>query len=111
MANKWKAEWTGKYPCVCNGEWKLYKNEELVKTEIPFQGSSANTRNLYSKWHFGYNWNVEWEDYMDGLDEDEWIEEYREWLITLSDDECDWLDIYYAFEKEDWRGGSCGGCI
>lgn len=111
MANEWKAEWTGKYPCLCDGEWKLYKNGIEVEIEIPFQKEPANTFGKYQEWWFDKDGDESWSNYVDGFNEKEWIEENRDWLSFLSNDENELRKIYHAFQKNDWRYNSCGGCI
>ena len=104
-------EWTGSYPNLCIGEWKLYKDgDELFWVEIPFQHKNAETENKYSQWCFDKDWYEQDEYYTDGLTADEWIEKYRDWLSFFAPEE-DWRDIYRAFKVNDWRSGSCGGCI
>ena len=107
----WSTEWTGEFPNLCRGEWILYKGGKEVDTDIPFQEGNANTFGTYESFHFDDNWSEEWETYESGLDKDDWIDENIEWLRTLSADEQDWEDIFYAFQENDWRHQSCGGCI
>lgn len=109
--NEWKVEWDGCYPCLCYGEWKIYKNGILLDVETPFEDNPANTYGEYSNWHFNENYEEEWDYYEDGLYEDEWIDKYQDWLKTLTDNEDEWSMIYQQFQKSDWRHGSCGGCI
>lgn len=109
--NKWKVEWTGGFPALCSGEWRIYKNGELLNIEPPFGDNPADTYGEYSNWYFNDDYMEETEYYEDGLDVYEWIEEYKGWLQTLTDNEEEWEDIYYQFQNSDWRHGSCGGCI
>ena len=64
-----------------------------------------NTNGVYSSFHFESDWGVEWDNYKD------WIKENKEWLDEITTDKCEQEDIYYAFQLNDWRHGSCGGCI
>ena len=109
--SSWTAEWTGKYPCLCSGEWILYRDDEPVDTDIPFQSECAGTYRTYSRWYFDDNYSEHWEEYEDGLDADAWIDEHWDWLQTLTDDEDEYHDIFFAFQDKDWRSSSCGGCI
>ena len=40
-----------------------------------------------------------------------WIEANKEWLDTITKDHKTQQEIYYAISAEDFRHGSCGGCI
>ena len=116
------AEWSGKYPCLCSGRWTIYIDKmELVLPELKY-GSEMNTCGTYSRWHFDDNYSEVFENYEDGLDYDEWIKENK-WLNYCvqclaefySLDYCysDTLlrNIYEEINNNDWRHGSCGGCI
>lgn len=108
----WEARWSGSMPCLCHGEWTLLRDGESVDTEIPFQGSCAETFGTYSVWSFGgeSGWLEEWDSYEDGMGCDEWCDEYGDWLATVAP-KGEWKDIFEAFQAEDWRHNSCGGCI
>ena len=107
---KWTAEWTGRYPCVCSGEWKLFKNGEPVQIFPPFHDTCAGTFGTYDRWSFNEDWSEEWEQYEDGLFCEDWCAYYSEWLETIAPKE-EWEAIFDAFQQEDWRHGCCGGCI
>lgn len=111
--NGWYAYWSGSWPCLCYGEWTLYHNGEKIDVEIPFQGEPADTYGSYSQWSFGgeSGWDEEWEFYEDGLGEEAWIEENIEYLKQVTDDDEQYVYIYEAFQVNDFRIGSCGGCI
>ena len=110
MSNAYRTEWSGNYPCLCHGEWTLLKNEIEIPEPIPFQGQPANTLGLYSEWHFDDNWCEQFEDYEDGLPCSEWIEQYQDYLSKIAPSN-DWEKVFAAFQKNDWRYNSCGGCI
>ena len=111
--NGWYTNWSGSWPCLCYGEWMLYHNGEKIDVEIPFQGEPADTYGSYSQWSFGgeSGWDEEWEFYEDGLGEEAWIEENIEYLKQVTDDDEQYVYIYEAFKVNDFRIGSCGGCI
>lgn len=109
MSN-WKAEWSGSYPNLCRGKWTLYMDGDVVDTEIPFQGNEANTHGIYDEWYFGEDYDEQWDSYSDGLECEAWCKEYKDWLSTIAA-ESEWSDIYDAFNAEDWRLGSCAGCV
>lgn len=107
-----EARWSGSYPCLCNGEWTLIVNGKNVSGLIPkeLRHGEMNTYGTYQSWHFE-KWMEVFEDYEDGLDYDEWIEENKYWLDTITEDYDAQMEIFYAINKQDWRAGSCGGCI
>ena len=107
---KWTAYWTGGFPNLCGGMWYLYGNGEEVKTEIPFQGEPAGTYGEYATWHFDEDWLEQWEFYEAGMNCKDWCNEYRKWLSTIAPGE-EWPQIFAAFQEQDWRYNSCGGCI
>lgn len=107
----WHAEWSGGFPNLCSGEWTLYHYGKKVDVEIPFQNEPANTCGEYQEWYFNGDWEEEWGYYEDGLFENEWIEENIEYLKKITKDQVQYPYIYLAFKYNDWRYGSCGGCI
>lgn len=48
-------EWTGSWPCLCHGEWKLIIDGKDMSSILPFQGEDANTHGTYSSWKFDEN--------------------------------------------------------
>jgi len=112
QSERWVAEWTGGAWSLCSGSWTLFHDGDKVDTAIPFQGAPADTYGTYATWHFGGDsgWFEEWDDYEDGLDCAEWCDEYRDWLATLAPEE-EWEEIFRAFQTDDFRPNSCGGCI
>ena len=103
-----RAEWTGQYPCLCSGEWKLFIGDQDYSHMIPEDKrySHMNTAGVYSEWHFE-DWTEVFEDYEDGLEFEEWLVE-NPWVRDLPAPD---LDIFVAFSCEDFRPGQCGGCI
>ena len=103
-----RAEWTGQYPCLCSGEWKLFIGDQDYSHMIPEdkRRSHMNTAGVYSDWHFE-DWTEVFEDYEDGLEFEEWLVE-NPWVRDLPAPD---LDIFVAFSYEDFRPGQCGGCI
>ena len=105
-----RATWTGKWPCLCMGEWKLTVDGKDYSKAIPksLRTKSMETFGQYKTWHFRGGWEVEWEYYTDGLYEDELICENKGWLEDIPADP---RELYNAFQAADFRMNSCGGCI
>lgn len=110
---KVEAKWSGSYPNLCSGEWTLFIDGKDVSNKIPkdLRNEPMNTNGVYANWGFRRNWKVEWNNYEDGLKCEDWIKENKEWLDGITTDKCEQEDIYYAFQLNDWRYGSYGGCI
>ena len=106
------AKWTGSYPCLCFGRWILEVDGKDVSKLIPpeLRTNSMNTFGTYQSWHFE-NWMEVFEDYEDGLGETDWIEGNKDWLSLITDSYETMREIYNAIASEDFRRGSCGGCI
>ena len=110
-------KWTGKFPCLCFGEWIVTVNGVVVPLPENKKKREMNTRNEYRRVDPA---TEEVEYYKDGLREKAWIMVNRNWLlaavkavITVKTDEEEQLlkDLYQAFKHEDWRHLSCGGCV
>ena len=112
MINKFRAEWSGSYPTLCFGEWRLYKNGEDISEYIPeeLRDSHMNTKGVYSEWYF--DGGIEdFFNYGDGLSCGIWIEKNMDWLKRFCDTEEDFESVFMQFNKSDFRPNSCGGCI
>lgn len=122
---EFKAEWTGGYPSLCVGEWKLYHRHEeyldngtidiwyddisnLIPEDIKHE--PMYTLGVYSSWHFDSDYIKQFEDYTDGMNFKEWCKENESWIHLICKSEY-YKDLYEAFQQEDWRYESCGGCI
>lgn len=108
-----KAIWNGEWPCLCYGEWTLIVDGKDVSDHIPdeLRNSHMNTYGTYYRWYFDDNYLEDWEPYEDGLEKEAWIEENEDWLSTITDSKDTWADIFDAISMQDFRHGSCGGCI
>ena len=108
-----EARWSGSYPTLCYGVWTLIVNGKDVSMFIPeeLKESSMYTYGTYQSWHFNDGWMEEFEDYDNGLDCEDWIEENKYWLDTITEDLKIQEEIFYAINEQDFRTGSCGGCI
>lgn len=107
-----KALWTGKYPILCDGEWKLYKDDEDISDMISeeLRKSEMNTFGCYESWDFEGK-DIVWDVYDNGLDGPDWIKENDYWLNKITSDYQEKMEIFSAIQDEDWRHGECGGCI
>lgn len=107
-----KAYWSGRYPCLCYGTWRLIVDGEDVSDMIPedLRDKPMNTFGTYSTWYFN-DWVEEFDSYEDGLTCEDWIRENDYWLSDITDNHETKEQIYYAINGEDFRTGSCGGCI
>ena len=108
-----EARWSGSYPNLCRGEWTLKIGGNDVSSLIPkeLRYDEMNTYGTYETWYFDDNAMEVFEDYEDGLDCDEWIEENKYWLDAIAEDYDTQVKIFKAINEQDWRSGSCGGCI
>jgi len=111
--HKITAIWSGSYPCLCHGNWSLVIDGKDCTEKIPEKkrDEPMDTFGTYSRWSFSPSWSEEWEDYQDGLGEDEWIRENIDWLMELPVPAEYYGHVFAAFQKEDFRTGQCGGCI
>lgn len=103
------ATWSGGWPCLCYGGWSLTIDGHDYTNMIPekLRDSCMKTAGEYERWYFGEDWDEIWEKYDDGMDFPEW-EQHNPWINDIpAPNEL----IFEAFQKEDFRPGSCGGCI
>ena len=51
---KFKTEWTGSYPSLCSGVWKLYVDGKDKSDLIPedLRNYPMETAGMYQTWHF-----------------------------------------------------------
>lgn len=122
---EFKAEWTGGYPSLCVGEWKLYRRHEeyldngtidiwyddisnLIPENLKYE--PMDTLGVYSSWYFDSDYIEQFEDYTDGMNFKEWCKDNESWIHLICKSEY-YKDLYEAFQQEDWRYESCGGCI
>ena len=108
-----KAKWSGKYPCLCSGEWSLEIDGRDVSDCIPkeIRNRPMYTYGIYRTWRFDEKWTEYYEDYVDGLDEIDWINGNDYWLKMITDDIEIKNGIFKAMQQHDFRENSCGGCI
>lgn len=110
-SRKIKAEWTGKYPCLCSGEWIITVDGNKVDLPEDVRTGHMRTKGIYSSWSFGEDWSEDWSYYEEGLDFEPWVEKNAAWIAKLNLSAQETRDLYDAISECDWRHGSCGGCI
>jgi len=103
-----EANWTGRSPCLCQGEWTLAIDGKDYSAAIP---EDRRTRHMdtYGEWRLAGIDGERW--YEDGLKPDEWIKENAGWASALPIGPNELLELYAAFHAEDFRPGSCGGRV
>ena len=111
-----KANWSGGYPNLCFGEWTLeYQGLPLILPEDERE-CDKGTYGEYSSWHFE-DWSEVFDSYEDGLKFPEWVKENGRWVDVMfhrhniEKSEANYLELFEAFQENDWRSNSCGGCI
>lgn len=109
-------KWTGGYPNLCSGDWIVEHDGKIVTLPEDRVSESMGTFGTYSSWHFE-DWDDVWEDYEDGLGFEDWIVTNKNWVDKMFDEhgikksEKEYQDLFDSFQANDWRHGSCGGCI
>ena len=109
--NPFNASWSSKGNTLCLGHWDITYLSLPVVLPPERRDKDMGTNNIYNF--------IDPEDelYREGLMEDDWIVENIDWLsdvfiehnIPLEEETM--RAFYQAVNKEDWRCGSCGGCI
>ena len=109
--NPFTAKWSAKGHTLCLGHWAItYKGLPLILPNSQRE-NHMDTYGIFS-WLFPDD-----EDYAEGLMLEDWIEHNADWLLTTFErhdvpfDEVHIGWFYDAVNQEDWRCGSCGGCI
>ncbi len=111
MSNPFKASWTAKGHTLCLGHWEITYKERLLTLPEQFYDSDLGTWGVYDPI---YDDDPE---FSEGLAEDEWVIDNVEWLLDMfiaadvPADQQHMAWFYQAVNPQDWRCGSCGGCI
>lgn len=110
---KFKTEWTGSCPNLCMGVWKLYIDGKDKSDLIPedLRDYPMGTVGVYWTWDFDDDWGEIWESYIDGLECDDWIKENYSRISKIADCYDEKVALFKAFQSQDFRICSCGGCI
>lgn len=113
-----KVKWTGEYPNLCSGKW-IISIDGMALTGL--DNDHFNTFGYFTNYSFNSEYDVESDDYHDGLHVSEWIEEVKKedtnnlisslkkHHIKITDELLE--NLYEEISSSDWRHGSCGGCI
>lgn len=115
--NNLEVRWTGHYPNLCCGEWNIiYKGKELTVPE-DMKHTPMYAFGEYGEWHFDEEYMEEWDYYTDGDTKEVWIQRNLEWITSMfQEHEIEITDellseLFDKIQEQDWRHGSCGGCI
>ena len=111
MTNPFTARWTAQGHTLCLGHWEICFDQQLLELPSAKAENHMDTRGIFS-WLFPDD-----EEYIEGLEIHEWIEEQANWLVPLferydipfDEQHVEWF--YEAVNQNDWRCGSCGGCL
>ena len=105
--------WSGRFPNLCSGSWTLRIDGTDYSNMIPdeLKNSCMDTYGVYSSWEFDEHWMEYQDSYCDGLEETDWIRKNKSWLRDITPAPDLQKQIFRAFQKIDFRPGSCGGCI
>jgi len=110
-ANPFHASWSEKGNMLCNGHW------QISFQGLPFVLPSTRERETMGTWgiySFIYDDDP---DFAEGEKEEAWVVNNAEWLVPLFIEQDIPADpqhlswFYQAVNKDDWRCGSCGGCL
>lgn len=87
----------------CLGFWSLYVNGQDYSEHIPLENriNPMGTLGTYCKYVNGH-----YEHYIDGKDFLDWWCQ-NSWIDTIPADP---LEVYKAFQLNDWRPGACDKC-
>lgn len=110
-ANPFTAKWSASGNKLCLGRWEISYLGKPLQLDPARAEEDMGTYAIYS---FIY---PDDDIFAEGLKEDEWIVENLDWLTRLflaHDIPCDtehFRYFYRAVNPQDWRCGSCGGCM
>ena len=69
-----------------------------------------DTYGTYNEFHLDMETgDVICDEYDDGLDCEEWIEQ-NQWISNICDTHEEMVNLFCKISSQDWRHGSCGGC-
>ncbi len=109
--NPFTAKWSEQGHTVCLGQWEVTFHGKAIEIPVERRDEDMGTFGIYSYLY------PDDPAFAEGLEEEAWILENMDWLAELFDANEIPLDprhlswFYQALNAEDWRCGSCGGCI
>ena len=115
-------QWNGEYPNLCSGEWNIKIDDMLLPIPENSIGSDMGTPGEYDTWSFDENYSEVFDSYLSNGSFKKWIKD-NEWLeygieclgiaydLDIKFKEKDLKRIYNVIKENDFRSGSCGGCI
>ncbi|WP_395344467.1 hypothetical protein PN836_006790 [Ningiella sp. W23] len=109
--NPFSANWTAKGHTLCLGHWEISYHSLPLCLPSNAKEMHMDTYGIFS-WLFPDD-----EDCAEGLPLEQWIEAKSDWLFDVFDQHQIPIDekhiswFYEAVSKQDWRCGSCGGCL
>ncbi|MBI4809487.1 MAG: hypothetical protein HY799_11150 [Nitrosomonadales bacterium] len=109
--NPFTAKWSATGSNLCLGLWELTYLGQPLEIDAERKEKDMGTYAIYS---FIF---PDDDVFAEGLHEDEWIDANLDWLTHLfiandiPTDEANFRFFYQAVNKQDWRCGSCGGCM
>lgn len=109
--NPFTARWTMKGSNLCLGRWEIAYLEKPLILPLADKQKDMGTYGIYS-----YIYPDD-DIFAEGMHEDDWVIAKNPWLAELfihNDipiDEAHFRWFYRAVNAQDWRCGSCGGCI
>jgi hypothetical protein len=109
--NPFAARWTQTGNNLCLGHWDITYEGRPLDVKPPHSEDDMGTYGIFS-----YIFPDD-PELAEGLDEDDWILENIIWVSDLFGrhdipiDEAHMRWFYRAVNANDWRCGSCGGCL
>lgn len=111
MNNPFTARWTASGNNLCLGLWEIRYGGVLLALE---SGRAESDMGTFGNFSYIY---PDDDEFIEGLAEDDWILENIAWIsdmfaahdIPIDETHLRWL--YQAINPQDWRCGSCGGCL
>jgi hypothetical protein len=109
--NQFNAFWTARGNNLCLGHWEISYLGNPLQLEPGIRQNDMGTYAIYSFF------DPEDAMFAEGLQEDDWIVGNVDWLANLFRQngvpisEENMRAFYRAVNLQDWRCGSCGGCI
>lgn len=111
MNNPFTVRWGRSGNLLCHGEWTINFQGRRFTLPESRRDNDMNTYGIY------YVIDPENDLFAEGLTEDDWILENVDWLSECfidNDVEIDEQNMRFFFQAvnpEDWRCGSCAGCM